>query len=149
MWHYFIKLPMVARIIGLLGVGSLALWGFLKHKAIAAFIGAAKDAASGRFWGYVREKLQTNAKHTSQPASNERAYQGVFMGLAQYENYPNEHCITLLDEHGGGMMKIPVARTNLLSGVSAGALVKIDTRPFSVREEAVVRVHVLRDVGKE
>jgi hypothetical protein len=147
MWHYVMTLPMVARIIGLLGVGSLALWGFVKHKTIAAFMGAAKDAAGEHFWGYVRGKLQTNSKQIAQPAFNEKTYRGIFMGLAQYENYPNEHCITLIDEHGGGTMKIPVARTNLLSGVQHGALVKIDTRPFSVREEAVVRVHVLRDGG--
>jgi hypothetical protein len=146
MWHYVITLPLMARIITLLGVAALALWGFLKHKAIATFIGAAKDAASERFWGYVREKLQTNARHAAQPASNERTYRGMFMGLSQYENYPNEHCITLNGEHGG-MMKIPVARTNLLSGIQHGALVEIHTRPFSVREEVVVHVHVLRDAG--
>jgi len=140
---------MVARVIALLSVGCLALWGFVKHKAITAFLGTARDAASERFWSYVREKLQTNAKHTTQSASNERTYRGIFMGLAQYENYPNEHSVTLIDEHGGGMMKIPVARTNLLSGVQHGALVKIDTRPFSVREEMVVRVHVLREADKE
>ena|SRR5258707_517296 len=142
MWHYIIALPLMARIVTLLGVSALALWGFLKHKAITTFVGAVKDAASQRFWGYIREKLQTNTKHV-QPTSNERAYRGVFMGLSQYENYPNEHCITLIDEHGG-TMKIPVARTNLLSGVQSGASVEIHTRPFSVREEAVVRVHVLR-----
>jgi len=138
----------MARLITLLGLGALAVWGFLKHKAISAFISALKRAASERFWGYVRENLQTNARHSPQAPSNERTYKGFFMGFSQYENYPNEHFITLIDEDGG-MVKVPVARTNLLSGVQHGALVKIDTRPFSLREEAVVRVHILRDVGKE
>jgi len=142
MWHYVITLPLVAKIVGLIGVSALALWGFLKHKAIATFAGATKDAASERFWGYVREKLQTNARQAAQPPSNERTFRGVFMGFSQYANYPNEHCITLTSEDGG-TMKIPVARTNLLSGVQHGARVEIATRPFSIREEAVVRVRIL------
>jgi hypothetical protein len=144
MWHRIIALPFVARIIGLMVVAALALWGSIKHAAITTFIGSVKGAASERFWGYLREKLQTSPKRDNQPPSNEKTYRGIFMGLNQYENYPNEHCITLGGEHGG-MMKIPVARTNLLSGVQHGALVEVHTRPFSVREEMVIHVHVLRD----
>jgi hypothetical protein len=49
MWHHFVTLPLVAWIIGLLGVGGLALYGWLKRKAIATAGGAIGSAVSDRF----------------------------------------------------------------------------------------------------
>jgi hypothetical protein len=61
MLDYFVTLPLVARIIGLLTVAVLAAWGWLKRKAIAAFTGALSNAASKRFWEYLRKKMGAGA----------------------------------------------------------------------------------------
>jgi len=61
MWHYFIALPFVARIIGLLGVACLAAYGWLKRKAITTACGALGKVASERFWDYFRKKMGAGA----------------------------------------------------------------------------------------
>jgi len=147
MWHYFITLPPVARMVGLLGVAALAGLGLLKRRAIAAFGGALCNAASERFWGHVHHKLQAAAKPSAptpqaRPA-NQKTYRGAFQGYNQWENPPRDHFFTLLD--GGTTITVPVARTNLLSGVRHGDLVEIDTQiGIFYGVEVVQRVRVLK-----
>src|SRR6267143_2081450 len=92
MWHHFITLPFVAWVIGLLGVGALAAYGWLKRKAIATAVGVLRHAAGQRFWDYLRRQLQADEKPGA-PATKARlftrkTYRGIFHGYNQYANYP-------------------------------------------------------------
>ena len=105
MWHHFLALPLVARIIGLLGVGGLAIYGWLKRKAIATAGGAIGSAVSDRFYGHLRKKLKVESA-TPAPA-NLRTYRGTFEGCHQYTNYPHEAFFDLAD---GGVRVILVQK---------------------------------------
>jgi hypothetical protein len=147
MWYHFVTLPLVARIIGLLSVASLAAYGWLKRKAIAASSAALVNAASDRFWGYLRRKVQPDAKSVPAAPTNARTYKGIFQGYNQYQNYPHERYFTL--SHDGITTKVPVMQTNLLSGVQHEALIEIDTLTgFSSDAEVVQRVRVLEEPGR-
>jgi len=58
MWPH-LALPSAARIFGIATVAVLAVWVFLKHKAIAAFGGALWDAVSKGSLRWFERKLQT------------------------------------------------------------------------------------------
>lgn len=65
------------------------------------------------------------------------------MGFFQYENVPHERCLTL--EHKGVVQKIPLMMTNLLSGVSGGEVVEVNTRVIpSLKAEVLLGVTILR-----
>lgn len=124
----------------------MAAYAWLKHKAIGEFVNSLTKVASDRFWGYVRSQLKTDAKHNASAPPNERTYKGAFYGCLQYENYPYEWFITLV--HDGVTAKIPVCKTNLLSGVSSGSLVEIDTQVGLAKgAEVVLRVRVPESKG--
>ena len=146
MWQKFIALPFFAKIAGLLGVGLVAGYGWIKRKAAGGLITSLKKAANERFWSYVRDQLKTESKQNSSALPHERTYRGTFYGCAQYANYPNEWCFTLV--HDGVTTKVPIFKTNLLSGVQNGALVEIDTQGgFARGAEAVLRVRILESKG--
>ena len=118
----------------------------MKRKAVAALISSVKKAANERFWGYVRDQLKPESKQNSSALPHERTYRGTFYGCAQYANYPNEWFFTLV--HDGVTTKVPIFKTNLLSGVQNGALVEIDTQGgFARGTEAVLRVRILESKG--
>lgn len=147
MWYHFVSLPLVARIIGLLSVAGLAAYGWLKRKAIAASSGAIVNAASDRFWSYLRRKVQPDAKSVPAAPTNARTYKGIFLGYNQYANYPHERYFTL--SHEGITTKVPVTQTNLLSGVQQGAVVEVDTLTgYSSDAEVVQRVRILEGPGR-
>ena len=123
MWHHFIALPLVTKIIGLIAVAGLAIFGWLKGKAIATATSVVSRTVRDRFWNYVRRNVQVETKQGARP--NERTYRGVFRGCFQYENWPREHYFEVDD--GGTIVKVPIMRTNLLSGVAPGKTVAIDT----------------------
>ena len=141
MWHHFITLPPVARVVALLGVVGVACYGWLKRKAIGTVSGAATSAASERFWGYVRRKLKTDAKTDTSEPTYERTYRGIFRGYSQSANPPSDRFFTLVND--GTIFKVPVMRTNLLSGIQHGEFVEIDTRVgVNYYAEVVQRVRV-------
>ncbi len=57
MWQHFIALPLVARIIGLIGAAGLATWVWLKRKGI----GTLGDTVGEWFWRYIRRKVHSGA----------------------------------------------------------------------------------------
>jgi|GEM_PF-7098273 len=138
MWHIF-ALPPLARILELLGIVCVAILGWLKRRAIATAGGALRSTASERFWGYFRKKLQTDTKPAAPAMFTEKTYTGIFHGCSQYANYPHETCFEL--EQDGMITKVPIFKTNMLTGVQHGQFVEIDTRaPASLRAEIVLRV---------
>lgn len=143
MWDYFIALPLVARIVSLLGVAVLAGLGLLKRKTIAAFTGALVGAARERFWNYVRKNVVLpTAQSAPSTLSNQKTYRGKFQGYFTYENYPRESFFELVQD--GVIMKVPVWKTNFFSGVQPGAFVEVDTEIIpTVRDEIVRRVRVV------
>ncbi len=139
MWHYFIALPLVAKIIGLIGVAGLATLGWLKGKAIAATTRAAGKAAHDRFWNYVRKNVQAHDKLPVNSPFSERTYRGTFQGYSQYPYPPRDTFFTLVQD--GVTSTVPIFKTNLLSRVQRGTLVEIDTRVSAgFRAEFVIRV---------
>jgi hypothetical protein len=125
---------------------------FIKRKAISALTNAAWNSADKWLWTFVHGRLQKVAP-TPQPLqrqvpANERTYRGKFYGCHQFANYPHEHYFTLID--GSTTIKVPVTKTNLLSGVQTGALVQIDTLTgVNYYAEVVQRVRVLEDTGND
>src|ERR1700680_1879278 len=122
MWHKFITMPFGVE---LLVFGLLAVFGWIKRKAIAGLMTSIKKAASERFWGHVRTQLRTEPKKDMSASSKERTYKGAFHGCMQYENYPHEWFFELVSDKV--TTKVPILRTNLLSAIQNGALVEIDT----------------------
>jgi hypothetical protein len=71
--------------------------------------------------------------------TNEKTYRGIFNGYSQYTNWPHEHVVTLVNSDM--VTKVPVVRTNMLSGVQPGEFVEIDTQTGIYHgEEVVLRV---------
>jgi hypothetical protein len=145
MWHYFVALPLVARIISLLGIAGLATWGWLKRKAISTAVGAVGGAVNDRFWGHLRKQLRIPS--AAPTPSNLRSYRGIFEGCHQYANYPHENYFTLTD--GSTRTKVPIIKTNLLSGVQHGETVEVDTQVGLARgAEVVLRVRIVEQPGR-
>jgi hypothetical protein len=61
MWQQFLALPPVARVISLAVVFFLALWAFVKAKAIHAAWEKTTDTGQRWFWGWLAKKI--NAGH--------------------------------------------------------------------------------------
>jgi hypothetical protein len=147
MWHQFIALPLVAKIISLIGVAALATWGLLKRKTIATITSAVSVAAGEHFWGYVRRKLDAGAKPGTRPSTpNDRNYHGIFQGYELHQHggdgYPSQRFLTLVD--GDTTVKIPVSRTSLLAHVQPGQFVEVDTKTGIFNDQEVVqRVRVI------
>jgi hypothetical protein len=147
MWHNFIALPLVAKIIALIGVAALSAWGLLKRKTLATIASALTDAVGERFWGYVRRKLDTGAKPSTRPSTpNDRIYRGIFQGYAQHQHsgdgYPSQRFLTLVD--GATTIKIPVSRTDLFAHVQPGQYVEVDTKTGVFNDQEIVqRVRVM------
>jgi len=144
MWHYIVTLPWAAKTITLLIVGVGTVWAWLKHRTIAGVSSAATKAAESRFFGWFGKKLYAASPPpiTTGKPNNERTYRGVFQSCLQYANPPAEHFFTLEDR--GSTIKVPIVRTNLLSGVQRGEFVEIDTRVGIYHgTEVVQRVRVI------
>jgi hypothetical protein len=138
MWHYFIALAFVA---------VLAVWGWLKHRAITTFTGALWNRGDKWLWGFFKRKLETVAPPTPQAPTpaNEKTYHGIFQEYIY--NPPSRRFFTLLD--GETTVQVPVVRvnTNLLTSLHRGDLVEIDTKTgVYIGEEVVLRVRVKRKV---
>lgn len=110
-----------------LGVAAVAIVAWVKAKVISSAIGTFAKAIQGRFWKYVGKHVAQVTPTPSPPSSaaNEKTYRGKFYSFSQYENWPQEWCVTLIND--GVMTKVHVARTNLLSGVSPGEFIELDT----------------------
>jgi hypothetical protein len=147
MWQHIFALPLVAKIIGLLGVAALGVWGWAKHKAIAEVTGAATNAIDSRLFGWFGKKLHAHLPPPSESQTSprdERTYRGLFQGFHQYANHPNEWAVTLVDE-SGTTIKVPLFRTNLLTGVQYGDVVEIDTLSgANYFAEIVQRVRIVK-----
>lgn len=133
-WPDFLTPP---RLIELVGAACALAFGWLKRKTITTALGATRRVASERFWAYIGRKVQANGKAAS---TNEKTYRGTFVIYSQYANYPHEYFFELVNN--GVTTKVPVMKTNLLSGVQRGEHVEIDTRIASLTTEAVLRVRV-------
>jgi len=140
-WQHLLTLPLVVKVIALLGVLGAATYTWLKRKVISTAIGSLSAAARTRFWNYVRKNVTLPG--TSPTLPNQRVYKGVFMGYFTYENYPHENFFDLVQDDA--TLKVPVRRTNFFSGVQHGAFVEVDTEVTpGVRDEIVRRVRVLK-----
>ena len=108
---------------------AAAVCGWLKRKAIGAFLGGLWSRATKWFWGYVHQRLKTVDKPdpSTPPAAptNERTYRGRFLRVFHY-GHLHEGFFEI--ENNGRFTKVPIRETSLLSGVNRGALVEIDTQ---------------------
>jgi hypothetical protein len=141
MWQHILALPLVAKAIGLAVLVGMALWGSVKHKAVAKISSAATNAAESKFWGWVWKKLHAAAPSaiTAKP-SNEKTYRSTFLIYSRYAN-SKEHFFTI--ERDGVTETVSVTQTNKLSAVQRGDFVEIDTQVgLYYGEEVVQRVRV-------
>ena len=151
MWHYFVPLPIIAKVGSLLALAALAVWGWAKRRTLGLLTSTLSDAAGERFWTFVRRKVNEVSKpNQHQIPTNERTYRGVFQGYAQHEphemGYPVQRFLTILD--GGTVLKIPVAQTNLFAHLHPGQFVEVDTRIGIFNDREVVqRVRLLQRLG--
>ena len=110
-----------------------AIFAFAKRKVISATLEKAKVSASNKFWSWLSGKVAPTQKN------NGRTYKGTFQGYFEYANYPRECYFEVIQD--GVETKVPVSRTNLLSGVQPGILVEIDTEVVpGFKFEVIMRV---------
>jgi hypothetical protein len=144
-WSHFLALPLVVRILGLLGIVGAAAYAWLKRKVIGAATGALASATRDKFWGYVRK--QVNAAQAAPALVSQKTYKGKFQCYNTYSNYPHETFFELVED-GDVLVKVPVWRTNFFTGVPYGTLVEVDTQvALNSRAELVRRVRVVGSVG--
>lgn len=146
MWQHILALPLAAKAIALLAA-SLAVWAWVKHKAISTGSTALWEQVTNRFWSYIRGQIKAGeAPVSAAPSStlaHQRSYSGIFQGYSQYANYPQENCFTI--EHDGVTTKVPVFSTNLFSSARLRDFVEIDTiAGANYNAEFVQRVHIKR-----
>jgi hypothetical protein len=137
MWHSFLALPLVIRIIAWAGGPVIALCLVIKRKAIHAVVKNATEAASKWFWKWVRKKAALGRPQDG----NEKTYKGIYQDYG-YRSIPGPmhyFCVT----HDGVTTTVRVLNTDLLYGLKIGSFVEIDTesRPGS-DYEIIKRVHV-------
>lgn len=121
-----------------LTAGFVALFAIVKRKAISAIGGAAGSWVKRKFFAWFSKNLPRTENHP-----HEKTYRGQFVGFFQYENPPHEWFFRLVED--GVEHTVPTNRSNLLTGVSHGTLVEIDTIRFSgKRFEEITRVRTIK-----
>lgn len=120
---------------GYVVAAALGLVALIKRKTISAVTSALWKAGKERFLGWFSKSLP------HQNPTHEKTYRGRFMGIFQYENPPHEWFFEVVEN--GVTHKVPVWRTNLLSGVRHGTIVEIDTEAHSLGQERINRVRIV------
>ena len=149
MLQHIFALPLVAKIIGLLGVAAFGVWGWAKHKAIVELSSAAKNEIEARLFGWFGKKLYSAAPPPSAIAppttkgNQERTYGGTFIEYGAPANRRNRYYFAI--EQDGMIHRVPVIISALLSDLRGGDVVEIDTQTgIYPGEEVVVRVRMRR-----
>ncbi len=137
MWHSFLALPLIVRVITWATVGVLSLVAMAKSKAIHAALSASWSAVSDRFWNKMRTKLAADLH-----GGSNRTYKGKFEDY-WYTSTPHDAWFFSLS-HDGMTTTVPVLETPMLGNVKKGALVEIDTEVLR-GVESVQRVRVSPD----
>ena len=116
MWQHILALPLAAKVITVLGVAGLGVWGWIKHRAISEMASAATKTAETWLWGWIGKKIYAAAPPTPATAKphNERTYRGTFRLYAKHVNYPKDFFFVL--EHEGITHSVP--QYGLLIGVA-------------------------------
>jgi hypothetical protein len=133
MWHSFLELPLVVRIIASVGGAVLALYTAVKVKAIHAAMKKAIEAATSQFWKWLHEKL--GCAHPQD--GNQRTYKGIYQDYG-YRSTPGPmHFFSVTYDRV--TTTVPVLDTHLLFGIKIGTLVDIDTEVRSGYEYEIIR----------
>jgi len=150
MVQHILALPLVAKVIALLGVAALGVLGWAKHKAITEVSGAATKATESKLLGWFGRKLYAAAPPptvASAKPHNERTYRGTFVIYAKRMTYSQDHFFEI--EHEGTAHTVPVKGTHLLADLQPGTFVEIDTLVGQVYfVEVVQRVRVFKAKAK-
>jgi hypothetical protein len=133
MWHSFLALPLVVRIIAWTGGAAIALYTAIKSKAIHAAMKKAREAVAARFWRWVHTKAALGRPQDS----NERTYKGIFQDY-WYSSTPRAMNFFRVTQDGVATT-VQVLDTNLLAGLKSGTFVEIDTEARASFEYEIVR----------
>lgn len=129
LWQTFLALHPWAYVTA----AFLAVVALIKRKAISAVFAAVWSKFKRDFWAWVSKNVQL--PQSEQP--HLKTYSGTFHGYFQYENFPRDWFFELVGN--GFITKVPVHPTQLLSGVTPGQFVEIDTEVLSGSTVELVR----------
>jgi hypothetical protein len=137
LWQSFLALHPWGYVV----TAVLALFAFMKRKAIGAGASAVWKKCDAWFWEKMRTKLQLQPQTSQAGPTQLKTYSGTFQDYVYNSTPHNSHTLTI--SVNGFIHSVPVNDTHLFLGIKKGTFIEVDTEAtIGLYSELVKRVRV-------